>query len=111
MDWDLTITPVIYISLLPSRGATAPPCNVSAGGGTRWRLQYDVYQHFLPENDLSEQSLFTGIHAVADVSGAVKNSKWVRSSQPDQWSAVWNFLYIVYCLCMAVYSIYIYIYV
>lgn len=71
-------------SLFSSRGATPPPCNVSAEGGTRWRLQYDVYQHFLPENDLSEQSLFTGIHAVADVSGAVKNSKWVSSSQLDQ---------------------------
>lgn len=78
--WDLTIrpvTPVIYISLLPSRGATPPPCNASAEGGARWRLQYDVYQHFLPENDLSEQSLFAGVHAVADVPGTVKNSKWV----------------------------------
>lgn len=61
------------------RGATPPPCNASAEGGARWRLQYDVYQHFLPENDLSEQSLFAGVHAVADVPGAVKNSKWVMT--------------------------------
>lgn len=70
------------ISPFSSRGATPPPCNASVEGGSRWRLQYDVYQHFLPENDLSEQSLFAGFHAVANVSSAVKNSKRVKS----QWN-------------------------
>ncbi|XP_070710277.1 transmembrane 7 superfamily member 3 [Pempheris klunzingeri] len=61
------------------RGGAPPACDQSTGTGTRWRLQYDVYQYFLPENDLSERSLFSGIQAVADVQGVMQNAKRVMT--------------------------------
>lgn len=59
------------------RGGTPPACDQSTGGDTRWRLQYDVYQYFLPENDQSESSLFSSIQAMADVQGIMKNGNQV----------------------------------
>nr|XP_040029605.1 transmembrane 7 superfamily member 3 [Gasterosteus aculeatus aculeatus] len=61
------------------RGGTPPACDTSTEPDTRWRLRYDVYQYFLPENDLSESSLFAAIQAVADVQGAMKNGKRVMT--------------------------------
>lgn len=49
------------------RGSSPPVCDVSTGPGTRWRLQYDIYQYFLPENDLTEQSLIVSLERVANV--------------------------------------------
>lgn len=62
---------------LSIRGGTPPACDTSTEPDTRWRLRYDIYQYFLPENDLSESSLFAAIQAVADVQGAMKNGKRV----------------------------------
>lgn len=69
------------LSSLSIRGETPAICDASTGVNTRWRLQYDVYQYFLPENDLSERSLFISIQSVADVRGIMKNSKWVRNQE------------------------------
>ena len=65
--------------MLSIRGESPPSCDTSTESNTRWRLQYDVYQYFLPENDLSERSLFSGIQAMADIQGLMENGKRVRS--------------------------------
>lgn len=54
-----------------------PPCDASTAADTHWRLQYDVYQYFLPENDLSQHSLFSAIQAVADVRGLTQKGRRV----------------------------------
>ncbi|XP_036432546.1 transmembrane 7 superfamily member 3 [Colossoma macropomum] len=58
-----------------ARDVSPPACDVDTGFSTRWRLEYDVYQYFLPENDLSEQSLISGIERVASVSSMVENGR------------------------------------
>ncbi|KAM3859242.1 transmembrane 7 superfamily member 3 [Diretmus argenteus] len=71
-----------------ARGATPPACDVSTGSNTRWRLQYDVYQYFLPENDLSEHSLFSSIQNMADVQGVTQAGKLVMTlSSTDRTTA------------------------
>ncbi|XP_059834522.1 transmembrane 7 superfamily member 3 isoform X1 [Hypanus sabinus] len=50
-----------------ARGAPPPVC-VSTG-----RLQYDVYQYFLPEGDLSEETLFTSLQKMAEVQKVEEN--------------------------------------
>uniref|UniRef100_A0A3Q1HIU7 TM7S3/TM198-like domain-containing protein n=1 Tax=Anabas testudineus TaxID=64144 RepID=A0A3Q1HIU7_ANATE len=73
------------------RGETPPVCDESTGSSTRWRLQYDVYQYFLPENDLSERSLFSGFQVVADIQGIMENGKRVMTlSSTDVTTAVFN---------------------
>lgn len=66
-----------WLCPLSLRGTTPPICDESTASSTRWRLQYDVYQYFLPENDLSERSLFTGFQAVAKIQGIMENGKRV----------------------------------
>lgn len=66
-----------WLSVLSGRRGIPPACDESTSPSTRWRLQYDVYEYFLPENDLSERSLFRGIQAVADVQGMIMNGKRV----------------------------------
>ncbi|KAF5901635.1 transmembrane 7 superfamily member 3-like [Clarias magur] len=50
-----------------ARGVAPPACDLEISSANRWRLTYDVYQYFLPENDLSERSLMVGMEAVARV--------------------------------------------
>ncbi|XP_008282341.1 transmembrane 7 superfamily member 3 [Stegastes partitus] len=90
-EFNLDIDPNIYIhynlyettirfapaNLGYERGGTPPACDESTATNTRWRLQYDVYQYFLPENDLSERNLFRGIQAAADIQGIMKNGRRV----------------------------------
>ncbi|XP_074554941.1 transmembrane 7 superfamily member 3 [Halichoeres trimaculatus] len=104
-EFNLDIDPNVYIhynlyettirfapaNLGYERGEDPPPCDESTEPSTRWRLQYDVYQYFLPENDLSERSLFRGIQEVADVHGMVQNGKRVMTLfSSDVSSAVFN---------------------
>ncbi|KAF3859400.1 hypothetical protein F7725_021799, partial [Dissostichus mawsoni] len=70
------------------RGETPSPCDISTEATTRWRLQYDIYQYFLPENDLSERSLFTGIQAVADIQGMIENGRLVMTLLSSDMSMV-----------------------
>ncbi|XP_030575705.1 transmembrane 7 superfamily member 3 [Archocentrus centrarchus] len=92
-EFNLEIDPNIYIhytlyettirfapaNLGYERGGVPPACDQSTGTETRWRLQYDVYQYFLPENDLSERSLFSGFQAVADEQGVMGNGRRVAT--------------------------------
>lgn len=49
------------------RGADPPPCDIGTGRESRWRLLYDVYQYFLPENDLTEDGLLKHLQRMAEV--------------------------------------------
>ncbi|KAL4658472.1 transmembrane 7 superfamily member 3 [Arapaima gigas] len=66
-----------------ARGAVLPTCNVTRGPSAR--LEYDVYQYFLPEGDLSEQSLLNHIQAVTSMESVVAHSTrlmtWVTSEK------------------------------
>ncbi|XP_029016256.1 transmembrane 7 superfamily member 3 [Betta splendens] len=74
-----------------ARGESPPVCDESTEPSTRWRLQYDVYQYFLPENDLSERSLLGGVRAVADMDGIMANGRRVMTlSSSDTTTAVFN---------------------
>ncbi|KAM9327420.1 transmembrane 7 superfamily member 3 [Pholidichthys leucotaenia] len=102
MEFNLDIDPNIYIdynlyetmirfapaNLGYKRGETPPSCDNSKDTTTRWRLQYDVYQYFLPENDLSERSLFSGIQAVADKQGVMEKGRRVMTLQSSDLSRV-----------------------
>ncbi|XP_028426672.1 transmembrane 7 superfamily member 3 isoform X2 [Perca flavescens] len=105
MEFNLDIDPNVYIhynlyettirfapaNLGYERGETPLACDESTESTTRWRLQYDIYQYFLPENDLSERSLFNGIQAVADVQGMVENGRRVLTVlSSDMSMAVFN---------------------
>lgn len=65
------------VSLASLRGASPPACDVTMGSGTRWRLVYEVYQYFLPEGDLSEQSLINSMERVANVQNIQDNGRKV----------------------------------
>lgn len=105
IEFSLNIDPNVYIrynlyettirfapaNLGYERGDTPPACDDSMGTNTRWRLQYDVYQYFLPENDLSELSLFRGIQAMADIQGIMRNGKRImRLSSSEMSMAMFN---------------------
>ncbi|KAM7377947.1 hypothetical protein PAMA_013046 [Pampus argenteus] len=105
IEFNLDIDPNVYLrynlyettirfapaNLGYERGQTPPACDTSTGSSTRWRLQYDVYQYFLPESDLSERSLFSGIQAMADIQGLMTNGKRVMTlSSADMSMAVFN---------------------
>ncbi|CAL1568750.1 unnamed protein product [Knipowitschia caucasica] len=104
-EFNLAIDPNIYlrynlyettISFAPAnlghvRGEPAPACDASSGPFSRWRLEYDVFQFFLPENDLSEESLFGALETVADTEGMVSNGKKVLTlSSADHRAAVFS---------------------
>ncbi|XP_075838389.1 transmembrane 7 superfamily member 3 [Microtus pennsylvanicus] len=81
LEFDLDIDPNIYLdynsfettikfapaNLGYARGTEPPPCDVSTGQESRWRLQYEVYQYFLPEGDLTEASLLRHLQRMAQV--------------------------------------------
>ncbi|XP_020507363.2 transmembrane 7 superfamily member 3 [Labrus bergylta] len=104
-EFNLDIDPNVYIhynlyettirfapaNLGYERGEDPPACDESIEPNTRWRLQYDIYQYFLPENDLSERSLFRSIQDVADVRGMTLNGKRVMTLfSTDKSTAVFN---------------------
>ncbi|XP_068611403.1 transmembrane 7 superfamily member 3 [Brachionichthys hirsutus] len=104
-EFDLDVDPNVYVrynlyettirfapaNLGSERGQTPPACDRSTAGDTRWRLLYDVYQHFTPESDLSERSLFVAIQAVADVRGMMERGRRVMTlSATDVSTAVFN---------------------
>ncbi|XP_072311047.1 transmembrane 7 superfamily member 3 [Eucyclogobius newberryi] len=73
------------------RGEPAPACDASSGPFSRWRLEYDVFQFFLPENDLSERSLFRALETVADTEGIVANgNKMLTLSSAERSAAVFS---------------------
>ncbi|XP_030070404.1 transmembrane 7 superfamily member 3 isoform X2 [Microcaecilia unicolor] len=50
-----------------ARGASPPLCDVNTDQNSRWRLQYDVYQHFLPESDFREAVLLSHLQNMSTV--------------------------------------------
>lgn len=58
---------LMLVLLVGFRGAEPLPCDVSTGQESRWRLQYEVYQYFLPEGDLTEASLLRHLQRMAQV--------------------------------------------
>ncbi|KAM9228896.1 transmembrane 7 superfamily member 3 isoform 2-T2 [Dugong dugon] len=81
LEFDLDIDPNIYLeynffeisikfapaNLGYARGTDPPPCDVGMSQDSRWRLRYDVYQYFLPENDLTEQVLLKHLQRMVEV--------------------------------------------
>ncbi|XP_037703131.1 transmembrane 7 superfamily member 3 isoform X2 [Choloepus didactylus] len=81
LEFDLDIDPNVYLeynffetvirfapaNLGFARGTDPPPCDVGTGRDSRWRLQYDVYQYYLPENDLTEKVLLKHLQRMAEV--------------------------------------------
>ncbi|XP_033017930.1 transmembrane 7 superfamily member 3 [Lacerta agilis] len=79
MEFNLEIDPNIYleynlaethIKFAPAnlgyvRGTNPPLCDL--GSSSRWRLSYEVYQYFLPENDLSEASFVSHMRKMSEV--------------------------------------------
>ncbi|XP_062860764.1 transmembrane 7 superfamily member 3 [Trichomycterus rosablanca] len=107
VEFPLLIDPNIYLSyniyetiihfapanIGTARGVSAPACDVEPVSSNRWRLEYDVFEYFLPENDLSEQTLISGIERVAKVSGMVENGRKVMTlSSQDQTRLSFNSL-------------------
>lgn len=82
LEFNLDIDPNIYLeynlyetvikfapaNLGHARGATAAQCDTQMGQNTRWRLQYDVYQYFLPENNLNESTLIAHLQRMSTIS-------------------------------------------
>ncbi|KAM7056952.1 transmembrane 7 superfamily member 3 isoform 2-T2 [Acridotheres tristis] len=87
LEFDLEVDPNIYLSytlvdihikfapanLGYTRGANPPSCDSGTGQSSRWRLRYDVYQYFLPENDLSEMVLMSHIRKMSGVQSIKAN--------------------------------------
>ncbi|XP_070611178.1 transmembrane 7 superfamily member 3 isoform X1 [Erythrolamprus reginae] len=69
LDYNLAETHIIFApsNLGYARGANPPPCDFQAGLDSRWRLSYDVYQYFLPENDLSEVTFLNHMRRMSEV--------------------------------------------
>ncbi|XP_018411586.1 PREDICTED: transmembrane 7 superfamily member 3 [Nanorana parkeri] len=89
LEFDLDIDPNIYLqynlyettiefapaNLGHARDATAGDCDTQMGQNTRWRLQYDVYQYFLPENNLNESTLIAHLQRMSTISQVSANGK------------------------------------
>ncbi|XP_004405363.1 PREDICTED: transmembrane 7 superfamily member 3 [Odobenus rosmarus divergens] len=81
LEFDLDIDPNIYLeynffettikfapaNLGYARGTNPLPCDIGTGRDSRWRLLYDVYQYFLPENDLTQEGLLKHLQRMAEV--------------------------------------------
>lgn len=88
LEFDLDIDPNIYLeynffettikfapaNLGYARGTDPPPCDVGMGQDSRWRLQYDVFQYFLPENDLTQEGLLQHLQKMAEVPQMTANA-------------------------------------
>ncbi|XP_058414600.1 transmembrane 7 superfamily member 3 isoform X1 [Diceros bicornis minor] len=88
LEFDLDIDPNIYLeynffettikfapaNLGHARGTRALPCDIGTGQDSRWRLQYEVYQYFLPEKDLTEEGLLQHLQRMAEVPQVLANA-------------------------------------
>ncbi|XP_023370478.1 transmembrane 7 superfamily member 3 [Otolemur garnettii] len=76
------------VLLFDFRGTDPPPCDVGTGRDSRWRLQYDVYQYFLPENDLTEEVLLKHLQRMVQVSQVKANAVKVATLRADDKTSV-----------------------
>ncbi|XP_069345942.1 transmembrane 7 superfamily member 3 [Eulemur rufifrons] len=102
LEFDLDIDPNIYLeynffettikfapaNLGYARGTDPPLCDVGTGRDSRWRLQYDVYQYFLPENDLTEEVLLKHLQRMVQVSQVKANAVKVVTLTADDKTSV-----------------------
>ncbi|XP_006046586.3 transmembrane 7 superfamily member 3 [Bubalus bubalis] len=102
LEFDVDIDPNIYLeynffettikfapaNLGYARGADPPSCDVKTGLDSRWRLQYDVYQYFLPENDLTEEVLLRHLQRMAEVPQVQANAVKVVTLTADDKTSV-----------------------
>ncbi|XP_066444510.1 transmembrane 7 superfamily member 3 [Eleutherodactylus coqui] len=79
LEFSLDVDPNVYLqynlyetiitfapaNLGHARNATPPACDVQTGQESRWRLQYDVFQYFLPENNLNESVLLAHLQKMS----------------------------------------------
>uniref|UniRef100_A0A8C5RF08 Transmembrane 7 superfamily member 3 n=1 Tax=Laticauda laticaudata TaxID=8630 RepID=A0A8C5RF08_LATLA len=69
LDYNLADTHIIFApaNLGYARGIHPPSCDSGTSLDSRWRLSYDVYQYFLPENDLSEATFVSHMRRMTEV--------------------------------------------
>ncbi|XP_060550888.1 transmembrane 7 superfamily member 3 isoform X1 [Pantherophis guttatus] len=69
LEYNLAETHIIFApaNLGYARGANPPSCDSETSLDSRWRLSYDVYQYFLPENDLSEATFVSHMRRMSEV--------------------------------------------
>ncbi|XP_066489710.1 transmembrane 7 superfamily member 3 [Tiliqua scincoides] len=69
LDYNLVTTHIKFApaNLGYARDTKAPSCDSGTSQESRWRLSYDVYQYFLPENDLSEAVLVSHMRKMSEV--------------------------------------------
>uniref|UniRef100_A0A8C3T5W1 Transmembrane 7 superfamily member 3 n=1 Tax=Chelydra serpentina TaxID=8475 RepID=A0A8C3T5W1_CHESE len=98
LEFNLEVDPNIYleynlidtrIKFAPAnlgyvRGANPPSCDSGTGQNSRWRLHYDIYQYFLPENDLSETALLNHLRKMSDVQSVRANGIRLVSLTTDE---------------------------
>ncbi|XP_060050555.1 transmembrane 7 superfamily member 3 isoform X2 [Erinaceus europaeus] len=99
LEFDLDVDPNIYVeydffettikfapaNLGSARGVNPLPCDVSSGQDSRWRLQYDIYQYFLPEGDLTEGAALQHLQRMAGVAQVAANAlKVVTLTEDDK---------------------------
>ncbi|KFV64016.1 Transmembrane 7 superfamily member 3, partial [Dryobates pubescens] len=97
LEFDLEVDPNIYLdytlvdthikfapaNLGYARGANPPSCDSGTAQNSRWRLRYDVYQYFLPENLLSEMVLMSHIQKMSEVQSIKANGIKMLSLTTD----------------------------
>ncbi|XP_020653433.3 transmembrane 7 superfamily member 3 isoform X1 [Pogona vitticeps] len=81
LEFNLDIDPNIYLeynmaethikfapaNLGYTRGTNPPLCDSGSSQDSRLRLYYDIYQYFLPENDLSEETFVSHMRKMSNV--------------------------------------------
>ncbi|XP_067902596.1 transmembrane 7 superfamily member 3-like [Heterodontus francisci] len=71
-----------------------PACDVKTDAHTRWRLTYDIYQYFLPENDLTMESLLKGMSKMSSVQNIEKNGIKITTASSFQQTIVYGNSYV-----------------
>uniref|UniRef100_A0A6I8R4Y5 Transmembrane 7 superfamily member 3 n=1 Tax=Xenopus tropicalis TaxID=8364 RepID=A0A6I8R4Y5_XENTR len=102
LEFNLDIDPNVYlqynlyetvITFAPAnlgyaRGNNPPPCDVKLEQQTRWRLLYDVYQYFLPENNLNDTVLLAHLHRMSMVQPIISNGIKLLTLTSEQMTRV-----------------------
>ncbi|XP_072128832.1 transmembrane 7 superfamily member 3-like [Mobula birostris] len=77
-----------------NRGLLPPACDVKTDSHSRWRLTYELYQYFLPENDLSVTSLLTGMRKMSSVQSIEANGLKVTTISSIQQTRLYGNSYV-----------------
>ncbi|XP_041441743.1 transmembrane 7 superfamily member 3-like [Xenopus laevis] len=102
VEFSLDVDPNVYLrynlyetvitfapaNLGSARGNNAPPCDIKREQETRWRLLYDIYQYFLPENNLSDTVLLAHLHRMSMVQAIMSNGIKLLTLNSEQMTKV-----------------------